>query len=127
MDTNLPLLPAADYLRLRELTGTPELSGELERAVVVPTERIPQDRVTMNSRLIYIDERLGVAREIELVYPDEANPAQGKVSVLAPVGCALLGLGANGSIDWEFPNGRIHRLRVERILSQPVPSPQTET
>lgn len=127
MDTNLPVLPAADYLRLRELTGTPELSGELERAVVVPTERIPQDRVTMNSRLIYIDERLGVAREIELVYPDEANPAQGKVSVLAPVGCALLGLGANGSIDWEFPNGRIHRLRVERILSQPVPSPQTET
>lgn len=127
MDTNLPLLPAADYLRLRELTGTPELSGELERAVVVPTERIPQDRVTMNSRLIYIDERLGVAREIELVYPDEANPAQGKVSVLAPVGCALLGLGANGSIDWEFPNGRIHRLRVERILSQPIPSPQTET
>lgn len=127
MDTNLPVLPAADYLRLRELTGTPELSGELERAVVAPTERIPQDRVTMNSRLIYIDERLGVAREIELVYPDEANPAQGKVSVLAPVGCALLGLGANGSIDWEFPNGRIHRLRVERILSQPVPSPQTET
>ena len=108
-----------DYVRLREIVGDHDLANELERAIVVPAERIPRDVVTMNSRLIYADESAGTAREVVLVFPSEADPWSGRVSVLAPVGCALLGLRVGQSIDWNLPNGRRHRLRVERILYQP--------
>lgn len=109
----------SDYVRLRELVGDHALAEELERAIVVPVDRIPEDVVTMNSRLIYCDESSGTTREVELVYPSEADPVAGRVSVLAPVGCALLGLRAGQSIDWNLPSGKVHRLRVERVLFQP--------
>lgn len=111
-----------DYVRLRELVADHALAEELELAVVVPSDRIPKDVVTMNSRLIYVDESTGQTREVELVYPSEADPVAGRISVLAPVGCALLGLSAGQSIDWNLPSGQVHRLRVERILSQPISS-----
>ena len=66
-------------------------------------------------------ESTGTTREVELVYPDEADHVTGRVSVLAPVGCALLGLSAGQSIDWNLPGGKVHRLRVERVLFQPQP------
>jgi regulator of nucleoside diphosphate kinase len=108
-----------DYVRLRELVADHALAEELELAIVVPSDRIPKNVVTMNSRLIYADESTGQTREVELVYPSEADPVAGRISVLAPVGCALLGLSAGQSIDWNLPSGQVHRLRVERILSQP--------
>jgi len=108
-----------DYVRLRELIGDYALADELDLAIVVPLDRIPRDVVTMNTRLIYADESTGVTREVELVYPNEADPLAGKISILAPVGCALLGLRAGQSIDWNLPNGQVHRLRVERVLFQP--------
>lgn len=108
-----------DYVRLREIVGDLALAEELDRAIVVPPDRIPKNVVTMNSRLIYSDESTGATREIELVYPDEADLMTGRVSVLAPVGCALLGLSAGQAIDWNLPNGQVHRLRVESVLFQP--------
>ena len=111
-----------DYVRLRELVADHALAEELELAIVVPSDRIPKDVVTMNSRLIYVDESTGQTREVELVYPSEADPVAGRISVLAPVGCALLGLSVGQSIDWNLPSGQVHRLRVERILSQPISS-----
>lgn len=110
-----------DFVRLRKLVDDHPLAEELERAIVVPSDRIPENIVTMHSRLIYSDESTGTTREVELVYPDEAAPMAGKVSVLAPVGCALLGLSVGQSIDWKFPTGEVHRLRVERVLFQPQP------
>lgn len=106
-----------DYGRLRELTGNDALAEELDRATVVPEERMPDNIVTMNSRCIYIDESAGVRREVELVYPEEADPARGKISVMAPVGSALLGLSVGRAIEWVFPDGRPHRLRVERVFT----------
>lgn len=108
-----------DYVRLRAFAGDHALADELDQAIVVSEDRIPDNVVTMNSRLIYADERTGTSREVELVYPEDADPVAGKISVLAPVGCALLGLSAGQSIDWNLPSGQIHRLRVERVLSQP--------
>ncbi len=110
-----------DFVRLRELVGDHPLADELKRAIVVPSDRIQKNIVTMHSRLVYLDESTGATREVELVYPDEADPVAGKVSVLAPVGSALLGLSVGQSIDWEFPTGEMHRLRVERVLFQPEP------
>ena len=112
------IVSVGDYLRLRELVGDHALAEELELAIVVPSDRIPKDVVTMNSRLIYADESTGATREVELVYPNEADPVAGRISVLAPVGCALLGLSAGQSIDWKLPSGQVHRLRVERVLFQ---------
>jgi len=119
MTTENLILPREDYLRLRELKGNTLLSEELDKATVVAPDRIPKDLVTMNSRFVYVDEKLGSEREVELVYPEEADAAAGKISVLAPVGCALLGMVAGCPVDWEFPGGEIRRLRVERIVSQP--------
>ena len=110
---------SGDYSQLRELARNHDLSDELDRAIVVPMERMPRDVVTMHSRCIYIDENVGAQREIELVYPDEADPVEGRVSVLAPIGSALLGLATGQAIDWELPGGRVHRLRVVRVLHQP--------
>lgn len=110
---------AEDYLRLREIVGEHDLAEELDRAIVVPADRIQKNIVTMHSRLIYRDENTDTTREVELVYPDEADAMNGKVSVLAPVGCALLGLSTGQSIDWHLPNGKVHRLRVEQVLFQP--------
>lgn len=113
------LVYLSDFVRLRKLVRDHALVEELERAIVVPSDRIPENIVTMNSRLIYSDESTGTTREVELVYPDEAAPMAGRVSVLAPVGCALLGLSVGQSIDWNFPSGKVHRLKVERVLFQP--------
>jgi regulator of nucleoside diphosphate kinase len=126
-DQSLPIseniiVSVDDYVRLRELVGDHALAEELELAIVVPSDRIPRDVVTMNSRLIYADESTGATREVELVYPNEADPGAGRISVLAPVGCALLGLSAGQSIDWNLPSGQVHRLRVKRVLVQPTSS-----
>lgn len=121
-ETGELIVAREDYLRLRELLTDHALAQELERAIVLPMDRIPADIVTMNSRFTYRDENTGVSRELELVYPEEAQPEAGKVSVLAPVGCAMLGLRAGQAIDWALPDGRLHRLRVERILFQARPA-----
>ena len=124
MKTEQLIIAQNDYNRLRFLSVGHELSAELDRAIVVPSERMPTDVVAMYSRVVYIDESSGIRREIELVYPNEANPTVGQISVLAPVGSALLGLSVGRSIDWEYPNGTIHRLRIERVLPQQNLTPQ---
>lgn len=108
-----------DYSRLQVLGKNTLLAEELDRASVIPMEQVTSGVVTMHSRLVYLDEKTGECREVELVYPEEANTGAGKISVLAPVGSALLGLSVGQSIDWEFPTGEVRRLHVERILFQP--------
>jgi regulator of nucleoside diphosphate kinase len=96
-----------------------QLEDELARAIVVPRDQIPADVVTMNSRVIFENETTGERREVQLVYPREADIDAGKISILAPVGTALLGLRVGESIDWELPSGEKHRYRVVAILYQP--------
>jgi regulator of nucleoside diphosphate kinase len=89
------------------------------RAVVVPRNEIPNDVVTMNSRVIFEIESTGERREITLVYPKDADIDSGKISVLVPIGTALLGLRVGQSIDWELPNGRKQRYRIVEVPFQP--------
>lgn len=114
-ESSPPIVSAADYARLRQYPLNDELADELERAIVVQKEQVPADVVTMHARCIYVDERLGTPREFELVYPDEADPAAGKVSVLTPVGSALLGLRVGQAIAWDFPDGSVRRLQVAAV------------
>ena len=98
-----------------------QLERELVRAVVVPRDEIPKDIVTMNSRVVFEDETTGERREITLVYPKQADIDTGKVSVLVPVGTALLGMRIGQSIDWELPSGAKHRYKVVAIPFQGDP------
>lgn len=91
------------------------LSKELERATEVPAEKMPAGIVKMHSRVECEDDATGEKHMLTLVYPREADVDQGKVSVLAPVGTALLGLAIGQSIDWDAPGGRKLKLRVTAV------------
>ena len=95
-----------------------KLESELVRAVAVSADEIPRDVVTMNSRVVFEDETTGERREITLVYPKHADIASGKISVLVPVGTALLGMRVGQQIDWELPNGQKHRYKVVAVPFQ---------
>ncbi|EPX56885.1 Regulator of nucleoside diphosphate kinase [Cystobacter fuscus DSM 2262] len=99
-----------------------QLDGELERAVVEPQEQIPPDVVTMRSRILFEDVDTGRRREATLVYPEEADIEQSKISVLAPAGLAVLGLKKDDIIEWPLPNARRTRFRIVEILYQPEAS-----
>jgi regulator of nucleoside diphosphate kinase len=93
-----------------------ELSAELERARVVEDMRIGADIVRMGSTLRFTSD-LGEDRLVTLVFPGEADIAEGKVSILTPIGVALIGLSAGQSIDWTDRGGRRHRLTVQTVGS----------
>ena len=95
----------------------------IARANVVPGNKIPADVVTMNSVVCVVDET-GVEQEWTLVYPDEANVTSAKLSVLSPMGAALLGARAGKSVKYSAPNGAEHSLRIERVAFQPEASGQ---
>lgn len=96
-----------------------QLERELLRAHVVKREEIPADTVTMNSRVAFEDEGTRERREVTLVYPGRADIDTGRISVLTPVGTALLGLRVGQSIDWELPGGGRRRYRVAAVPYQP--------
>jgi len=117
-DFGTPIVGSADYVRLRQYALSDELAEELDRAIVVEMEQVPIDVVTMHTRCTYIDRLTGVPREIELVFPDEADPAMGKISVLTPVGSALIGLRVGQAIAWAFPDGSTRRLEVASVTQR---------
>ena len=97
------------------------LLGELERAQVVPSRDISGDVITMNSTVTLKDLDTNEEETYTLVYPEQADTTQGKVSILAPIGTAMLGYRAGDVFEWEVPAG-MRRLKVEKILYQPEAS-----
>ncbi len=95
-----------------------ELEGELARAKPISSEAVSGNVVTMNSKVRLKDLVSQKEFVYTLVYPNEADPANGRLSVLAPVGTALLGNYVGSEIEWDVPAG-VRRLRVEEILFQP--------
>ena len=95
------------------------LEHELTRAEVRAPQDMPADVVTMHSRVLCTDETTGAEHVLQLVYPAEADVSAGKVSILAPVGAALLGLSTGQTIEWPLPGARVTRLRVLQVLDQP--------
>ena len=103
--------------RMAELAEMLDL--ELARAEVVASEAVPADVVTMNSTVLFEDEGTGERRQVTLVYPKDVSTDEGKISVLAPIGSALLGLSVGQSITWPLPGGRTKRLRIIAVPYQP--------
>jgi regulator of nucleoside diphosphate kinase len=89
-----------------------ELADEIGRAHVLARGRRSKHIVCMNSEVEFRDDTTGKARRVVLVYPEEADISQDKVSVLTPVGTALIGLPAGQSITWETPSGEVRQLTV---------------
>ncbi len=98
-----------------------ELRAELERAVIVAPGDIPAGVVTMNSEVGIHDLQSDEHREVTLVYPHEAQPAQGRISVLAPLGTALLGYREGDYVEWLMPGG-LRRLRIESVRNHHEPA-----
>lgn len=94
------------------------LEEELERAETVAPEDVPADVITMRSKVRLRDLGSGEEMTYTLVFPSEADYGEGRISVLAPVGTAMLGYRAGETIEWEVPSG-MRRLKVEEILYQP--------
>jgi regulator of nucleoside diphosphate kinase len=95
-----------------------DLELELERAEVVDPHEIPPDVITMNSTARLRDRETGESFEYTLVYPRDADADQQRVSVLAPVGTAIIGCRTGDVIEWPVPAG-ITRLEVEDVIYQP--------
>ena len=94
------------------------LAGEIERAVEVEPSDVPADVVTLHSTARVTDLESGAKMEYTIVLPGEANYEAGRISVLAPLGTALLGYRVGDEIEWEVPRGT-RRLRIDAVVEQP--------
>jgi regulator of nucleoside diphosphate kinase len=91
---------------------------DLERATIVDSKDVPANIVTMNSKVYLRDVDSEQETIFTLVFPQDADMAENKVSVLAPVGSAVLGYKAGDIIEWKVP-ARIKRLKIESVIYQP--------
>lgn len=112
------VLKAAHAFGERDMEYLDRLEEELERGHVVAAKEVPADVITMNSRALLQDEQTGEQFTYALVFPADADPSKGKLSVLAPVGTAMLGYSVGQTIEWPTPGG-MRRLKVISLLYQP--------
>ena len=109
------------FERIRRHVNPPartDLEREVERATVVKPEEIPATVVTMNSQVQVVDIDSAERRCLTLVFPAMASIDAGRVSVLAPLGTALLGSREGSQVAWVTPRGA-RQLRIERVVYQP--------
>ena len=128
-DDNI-IITAADHAELSSviaLTGKVSsrmkfemrlLENELKRAQIVEPEEIPPDVITMNSRVELVDLETKERMQFTLVLPSDARIEEGKISVLAPLGTAMLGYRVGDEFQWHVPHG-IRRLKVTDVYFQP--------
>lgn len=95
------------------------LNAELDRAQMCTPQNMPHDVVTMNSKVKFRDLTTGEVRVRTLVYPAQMTDSATQLSVLAPVGAALIGLRAGDTINWALPGGASTHLEVLELLWQP--------
>ena len=112
------LLSVAETFNFRDRNDLKSLESELRRAKIVESRDVPNTVVTMNTRLRFLDLNDGTITEVTLVFPSDANIAEEKMSVLSPIGTALLGYAKGDTIEWTVPAGT-RRIQIEDILYQP--------
>ncbi len=112
LEALLDSLPAATF------PGKAELRAELDRADVVEPQDVPHDVVTMNSKVRFALET-GEEFCLTLVYPHNMDGSADRISILAPVGSALLGLSAGEHIEWPRPGGGMMKVRLVEVVYQP--------
>ena len=98
-----------------------QLSRELDRADKAPAAGTPGDVVTMNSEVVFRDVKTGERLRYRVTWPENSDPASGRISVLAPIGMALIGARAGQVVEWMVPAGK-RRFLVEKVTCQPQAS-----
>ena len=121
MERLTKLLQDAQFTTYRKSDYLEKLEEELERAHLVKPEEVPADVVTMNSRVRMVDVESHEEMTLTLVFPQDADIDQNKISVLAPIGTAMLGYRLGDTFEWVVPDG-VRKLRIEEILYQPEAS-----
>lgn len=99
---------------LRDQTHLLELHSELERALILPADELPAGVITMHSQVRVLDLERRRRSDYTLVFPLESDVSARRISVLAPLGTALLGFREGDDVEWMMPGG-MRRLRVERV------------
>jgi len=115
------LLLEAQSTKYRNSEYLEKLQTEIQRAVVVPPHDIPSDVITMNSVVCLKDVDTGEEETYTLVFPEDSDLKQGRLSILAPIGTAMLGFKVGDVFEWDVPAGK-RRLQVEKIIYQPESS-----
>lgn len=124
------IISNADYDRLSDLANASlqrlpevaqELLDELDRAQIVSDEAVPADVVRMGSTVTFKSDD-GQTRTMTLVYPVDESLDAHRISVMTPIGAALIGLGVGQSISWPGRDGKQHRLTVTRVTAPAKPS-----
>ena len=100
----------SDYLK--------KLADEIEKASVVQPDQIPSDVITLNSTARLVDQKTDEEMLYTLVFPENADISHGKISILAPIGTAMLGYKVGDVFEWDTPGGK-RTIRVKEILYQP--------
>ena len=118
------ILTSGDFQKLSSLVSSTQtkiaelLEEELSKASIVPDDELPQDVVSMNATVRFQDLDTEKESTVTLVYPHEANIDENRISILAPVGSALIGLRVGQMIIWPVPNGKEKRMKVTSVLNQ---------
>jgi regulator of nucleoside diphosphate kinase len=124
-------LTAQDYNRLKHLladltrqsrgmqAGVETLEDILDLARIVQPEKVPGNVVTMNSRVLFEDVTTRENGTVTVVYPTDADASSGRISVLSPVGAALLGEAEGAELELPLPHGQTRRIRINSVLYQP--------
>jgi regulator of nucleoside diphosphate kinase len=119
---NKVIIRNKDYDKLYSLTEKNPgdiadlLETELNRARVVSDDKLPTDVIAMGSTAVFKRRDSDEITRVNLVYPADADMQARKISVLSPVGAALIGLRVGGEIDWPMPNGKLAHLEVMEVI-----------
>lgn len=128
MDRPKIIISSLDATRLEKLIGRlddaqfpskGDLQAEIDRADIVAPEDMPSNVVTMNSTVVFKVESSGKEFSLTLVYPKDSDGGNNKISILAPVGSALLGLSEGDEISWPKPGGGQLQVRISKVIYQP--------
>ena len=125
------LLTRKDYSRLKQLcadlsrqtegagAGLETLQEILDFARVVHSDEVPANVVTMNSRVLFEDLRSGEKGTVTIAYPADADVSTRRISILSPVGAALIGEAKGAEVELPVPHGQTRRIRIVDVLYQP--------
>ncbi|WP_297771772.1 nucleoside diphosphate kinase regulator [uncultured Roseovarius sp.] len=115
----LEALAAGAIQRNPELAD--RLLGEINRARIVPAAKLPPDVVAIGRTVTYRDETTGQENKVTPVFPEEADISRGRISILTPIGVALIGLAEGASLHWDTRDGKRRVLTVLHVASQDAP------
>lgn len=124
MNADVLLITEKDFTRIKHILSYQKneefdnLDQELERARIISDEEIPPHLITMNSEVRFLNLQENKEMTVKLVYPSEANFSEGKISVLASLGSALIGLQKGQEINWNFPGKKMRTLRILEVNNE---------